>query len=314
MTTYQTYEVVGIKEDISDIITNLTPTKTPFQSAIGNEKVTQTLFEWQEDSLRAVAANAKLEGADATFITVNPTVLRTNRTQILTEAVQVSETTDVVSKYGRAKEMAYQMAKSSAQLKRDFENALVGTAQAAVVGADATARQFAGVQLQIANGTNDALNNITYTGGTIATPVHLSEAFLLTALQNAYNAGAEPNRIQVTPSNSVIVAAFAAAAGRYRTFQNGTAADKTIVNVVNLYVSPFGEQKIEINRFLMAFNTLIYDPAMWVKATLRPWSRTPLAKTGDSNKQMIVGEFSLKHKNYQASAMVVEAVSNFAPV
>jgi hypothetical protein len=67
-------------------------------------------------------------------------------------------------------------------------------------------------------------------------------------LQDCYTNGAEPNRIHVTPHNSVVVAGFAAAAGRYRTFQNGTGADKTIVNVVNLYVSPFGEQKIEINR------------------------------------------------------------------
>ena len=65
MATYQTYQMVGIKENVSDVITNLSPRKTPFQSAIGNEKVTQPLFQWQEDSLRAVATNAAVEGADA---------------------------------------------------------------------------------------------------------------------------------------------------------------------------------------------------------------------------------------------------------
>jgi hypothetical protein len=45
---------------------------------------------------------------------------------------------------------------------------------------------------------------------------------------------------------------------------------------------------------------------MWTQATLRPWTRQTLAKTGDAEKQMIVGEFSLKHKNYAASAMVID--------
>lgn len=299
MATYQTYQQVGIKEDVSNIISNISPTKTPFQTAIGSEKVHNTLFEWQEDSLRAVAANAQVEGADASFETVTPTVLRTNRTQILSEAVQVSETADVVLTYGRAKEMAYQMAKSAAQVKRDLENAFVGTAQTAIAGDAATARQMAGVQAQI------DVSTIVKSGASDGSKP-LIEADLVTCLQDCYTNGADPSRIQVTPSNSVKIAAFASAAGRYRTFNNGSAGDKTIVNVVNLYVSPFGEQKIEINRFLKAGDTLVFDPAMWSKATLRPWTRQPLAKTGDSNKQQLVGEFSLKHKNYKASGMVRE--------
>lgn len=218
--------------------------------------------------------------------------------------MQVSETADVVSKYGRAKEMAYQMAKSAAQVKRDLENIFVGTAQAAAAGDASTARTMAGVQVQIDTSA------IVYSGASDGSKP-LIEADLVTCLQECYTNGADPSRVQVTPTNSVKVAAFASAAGRYRTFQNASAGDKTIVNVVNLYVSPFGEQKIEINRFLKAGNTLVFDPAMWSKATLRPWTRQPLAKTGDSNKQQLIGEFSLKHKNYKASGLVVEAVSGF---
>jgi hypothetical protein len=301
MATFQTYETVGIKEDISDIISNISPTKTPFQSSIGSEKATQTLFEWQEDSLRAVADNPQVEGADATYITVDPTVMRTNRTQIFSEAVQVSGTLDSTSTYGRARESAYQLAKSSAQLKRDFENALVGTAQTAVTGSDSVARKMAGAQAQIA-----AANNV-YTGG--ASTV-MTEAMLLTALQNCYTGGAEPSMVQVTPSNSLVLAAYAAASGRYRTLQTG-GADKTLVNVVNLYVSPFGEVKVQLNRFLKASESaLVFDPSMWAKVTLRPWFRETMAKTGDSTKQQIVGEFSLKHKNQAASALVIEQTSS----
>jgi hypothetical protein len=309
MATYQTFQQVGLKENISDIITNLTPTKTPFQSNIGTEKVHNVLFQWQEDSLRSSAQNAQVEGADPTYITATPTVMRNNVTQILNEAVVVSDTADTVTVYGRAKEMAYQMQKSASQVKRDLELSLVGNAQVLVAGNSTTARKFNSAQQQVATA------NITYTGGSIASPVKITEAFLLTNLQACFTSGAEPSRIMVTPSNSVVVAGFASAAGRYRTIPGEKVGDTSgIVNVVNFYVSPFGEQKVEINRFIMAFNTLVYDPKQWSKMILRPWTREALAKTGDATKQMIISEQSLKHKNYAASGFLVEAVSGFAPV
>ncbi|MHC2284431.1 SU10 major capsid protein [Bradyrhizobium barranii] len=286
--------MVGIKEEVSDVITNLSPRKTPFQNGIGNEKVTQPLFQWQEDSLRAPATNAAVEGADASFITAVPTVMRNNYTQIFTEAVQVSDRADIVSTYGRKREMAYQMAKSSAAIKRDREIALIGNAQVKAAGSSSVASTMASFQQQLDSST------VSYMGAS----TNLSEAGLVTALQSAFVAGAEPTRIMVTPSNSVIISAFASAAGRYRTITGSDA--KKIVNVVNLYVSPFGEQKVEINRWLKAKNTLIYDPDMWTNITLRPWERKELAKTGDSSKAMLLGEFSLKHKNFFASAAVID--------
>jgi hypothetical protein len=300
MALFQTYEQVGIKEDVSDIISNIAPTQTPFQSAIGNEKVTNTLFQWQEDTLRAVQSAPVLEGADASFITVAPTVMRNNHTQIFAEAVQTSGTTDAVSTYGRALESAYQLAKSAKALKRDLENAYVGTAQAVAAGSDGVARQMAGAQVQIA-----AANNV-YTGGISTAPV---EANFTTVLQTIFQAGGDPSLIHLTPANSVVFAAFAAAAGRFRTLNTG-GDDKALVNVVNLYVSPFGQQKVQVNRWQKPSDSLIFDPSMWSKVTLRPWSRVPLAKTGDSTKQMLVGEFSLKHKNQLSAGLIIEQVSS----
>ena len=297
-TTYQTYTEKGIKEDISDIITNISPRKTPFMSSIGNEKIHQPLFQWQEDSLRSVKGTsaAANEGDDPTAGAVAPTVMRSNQSQIFVEAVKVSGTVQVTMAYGRAKELAYQMSKSAAALKRDLENAFVGTSQTGNVGSasSAAARTMIGAQAQIASA------NVAHLGATTA----LDEAKLLTQLQVAYTAGADPTRIMVTPANSIIVAAFASAAGRYRTFTDPKS--NNVVNTVNLYVSPFGEQKVELNRFLAASNTLIFEPEMWSQATLRPWTRETLAKTGDAEKQMIIGEFSLKHKNQLASALILD--------
>lgn len=302
MTQYTSFDLVGVKENVSNVITNLTPRKTPFQSGIGNEKVTQPLFQWQEDSLRDAAGNAAVEGADAVFSTLTPTVMRNNYTQIFQDAIQVSDRADVISTYGRKKEFAYQMAKTAAQVKRDREYVLVGQAGDKAAGSKTVASTMAGVQKQLDS------TCVIYTGASDGTKP-LDEAHLVTALKTAYNNGADVSRIMVTPDNSVVLAGFAAAAGRYRTIQGKDA--KTIVNVVNLYVSPFGEQKVEINRFMRPGNTLVFEPEQWTNVTLRPWAKKDLAKTGDSSKAQLLGEFSLKHKNFKASAMIVEAATGF---
>ena len=305
---FKTYEQVGIKEDISDIITNISPTKTPFQSLLKTERVANTLFQWQEDSLRDVGANAQAEGFVASDATLTPTTMRANRTQILAKTVNVSATADVVSTYGRAKETAYQLSKASAELKRDLEYNLVGllTNAAAGTGATdgpaATVRKFGSVFGNDANGDAIIHANVTVDNTTNAAAATLIEQNILDANQKLYTEGSEASIIMVKPADSVVVANFAKASGRYRTFESPS--DRTLVNVVDLYVSPFGEQKVVINRWIKADRALVYDPANWSLAVLRPWTRELLAKTGDSDRHMLVGEFSLKHRNYKASAQI----------
>jgi len=291
MATYQTYQLIGEKEDVSDIISNISPTYTPFQTMIGREKVHNTLTQWQEDSLADVADLAGVEGADASSDTLSPTTMRTNYTQIFTKSIKVSGTADAVSTYGRAKDTAYEMGKKSKELKRHLEHTLVGLpTQVAAVGDASTARDMAPYVAQIATANKESnAGNRT-----------LTEALILANLETVYNAGGEPSVIMVTPSHSTIVAGFAAASGRTRDFAKG----KTVVNVVDLYVSPFGEQKVVLNRFLSANETLIFNPADWKLQVLRNWFREPLAKVGDSTRHQIVGEFSLKHSNQTASGLV----------
>lgn len=300
-TAFKSYDMVGLKEDISDVISNISPTNTPFQSSIKSENVHNTLFQWQEDSLAAPGSNAAVEGADAVMSAMNPTTMLSNYTQILTKAVQVSNTADSVSTYGRAKELAYQLGKKSAELKRELEYTLVGVSQNALVGNETTARLMGNVWGKTAGGVAmiDTSGVVDHT----ATPVALSENDVLTANQNLYANGGEATMMMIKPADSLIIAGFTAAAGRYRTFDGS--ADKTLVNVVNLYVSPFGEQKVVLNRFMHASTALLFDPANWKLAVLRPWMRIPLAITGDSHKEEIVGEFSLKHINQKATGAII---------
>jgi hypothetical protein len=305
-TFFKTYDQIGIKEDVSDVISNISPTKTPFQTLIKTEKVNNRLYQWQEDSLAAVGNNAQLEGFTATDSTLAATVMRSNYTQIMQKTVNVSATADVVSTYGRAKETAYQLAKKADELKRELEYHLVGKAQNASAGADgSSARTFANAfgtdpnsDAVISASTTVTIDSDAGTAGDQAGPI--TEAAVLAANQAMYEAGSEAKFLMIKPADSLIVAGFAAASGRTRDFASGT----TLVNVVDLYVSPFGEQKVVLNRFLKSSEALLFDPAMWCLVSLRPWTRELLAKTGDNDRHLIVGEYSLKHKNYKGTGRI----------
>jgi hypothetical protein len=298
------YDQIGKKEDISDIITNISPTKTPFQAMIGSEGIHQGVHQWQEDSLIAVGTNAQVEGATAISAVQNPTVLRSNSTQILMKTASVTGTADVVKTYGRDKELAYQLSLRSAEVKRDLENAMVGVNQAVTLGSDGVARSMASALNMIDSTGTYFMGAATPLGGSSGTPATISEAALLAVAQQLYTAGADPDTVLVKPGDSLNVSAWQYS-NRTRFVDNGT---KDIVNVVNFYESPFGRLKIVMDRFILNTSALVFEASMWKKLVLRNWFRETLAKTGDSTQVMIVGEFSLKHRSRTASGAITNLV------
>ncbi|MBK3774760.1 hypothetical protein GAY31_11395 [Azospirillum brasilense] len=290
MATFTSYSQVGKKEDIADIVYNISPTETPFTSICGKRKVKNRLYQWQEDSLAAPAVNAQVEGFTATDATLSPTVLRDNMTQIFSKTFKISETARAIDTYGREDELAYQSAKASQEIKRDLEHALVGTGQTKVAGSSSVASQTAGAQAQI-----DA--SVTTAAGAAA----LTENHYLTTKQKVYLEGGDTDVFMVKPTDSLVVAGWSGAAGRTRDFNDG---NTTLTNVVNVYVSPFGTDKVVINRFLKSTDALLVSKDSWNLAVLRPWTREELAKDGDSTKMMIVGEYGLMHTNTKGSGLI----------
>ena len=290
MATYTTYDQVGKKEDVSDIISSISPFATPCQSMFKNEKVTARTFSYLEDALADSAVNAAVEGADATMLSLTDATERTQNTQIMVKGFQVSATADAVATYGRAKETAHQLAKKLKEIKKDYEKAMVGVAQAAVAGNASTARKMTSVINQIST---------TVDAGTNATDA-MTEAKLLLAGQTAYDNGSEPDTFMIKPADAQIVAGFSAASGRNREIAQG----KTLVNAIDLYVSPYGEYRVVLNRERLTTHALLIDPTMFKTCTLRPFTRTLLAKNGDSDRHHIVGEVSCKHTNFGDSVMI----------
>lgn len=304
-TLFKTYEQVGIKESISNIISNISPTDTPFLSSIKKESVNNVFVQWQEDKLRAAAANAQAEGFAATDKDISPTTMRANYTQILSDTVRVSGTADTVSTYGRAKESAYQLFKVAAELKNDLEYNLIGLATNATAGTTSTtgpaasAKKFGSVFGNDANG--NAIISSTTTLDISASPAALSEAHIITLNETLYAAGGEATIIMVKPTDVKIINTFAQSSGRTLQIMQD---DRKLVNTVDIYMGSFGEQKVVKNRYMKSDRALLYKPENWSLGVLRDWNTTELAKDGDRNRTMLLGEFTIKHKNYSSSAQI----------
>ena len=169
--TFTTYSAKGIREDLSDLISDISPTTTPFQSNIGSRDADNTYFEWQTDSLAAARATPGVEGQDlSSFTAVTPTVRLGNYCQINMADFILSGTEQRVDKAGRASEVGYQAAKAAKELKRNVEKAALQNA-GAVAGATATARVTAGFPSWLktnvsANGTSTPVVAPAYTGST----------------------------------------------------------------------------------------------------------------------------------------------------
>ena len=290
MSTYTSYNQVGLKENVDDLISNISPFSTPMQAMIKNEKVNARTFSFLEDSLADSMVNAQVEGSDASMMTLTDATERTNNTQIMSKAFQISATADAVATYGRAKETALQLAKKLKEIKKDYEHAMVGVTQASVAGSASTARKMTSLLNQIST-------NVDAGAGTADA---LTEAKLLEAGQTAYDNNSDVDTFMIKPADAQIVAGFSAAAGRNREINQG----KTLVNAIDIYVSPYGTYRVVLNRELKTDHALLIDPTMFKTCTLRPFTRTLLAKNGDSDRHHVVGEVSCKHTNFGDSVKI----------
>ena len=290
MSTLVSYATVGLAEDVSQTIANISPTSTPFQTLVKSEKVSARTFEWLEDSIRAAGVNALVEGADASTTAIAQPTTRSNTTQIIGEAFKVAATVDAVKTHGRAKETAYALAKTLKAIKLDVEKAMIGVDQAAVTGSASAARKMASVSQQIST-TVDAGSNSTDA---------LTEAKLLELHQDCYENGSDVSVLMIKPADATIISNFATASSRERDF----GSSKTLVNAIEVLVTPFGEVRTLINRNQLSTHAFLIDPSMFKQCVLRPFTRTLLAKNGDSDTHFCVGEVSVKHSNFSDSGMI----------
>lgn len=323
---FQTYQAIGNREDLEDVIYQISPVETPFMTMAARKTATATYHEWQTDALGAAATNQMVEGADASGGTSTPTRRLGNYCQISSKYAVVTDTQNAVDKAGRSSEMAYQVAKRLGELKRDMEFALTQT-QGSTAGSAASARSSAGIEAWLTYTTGNAFpGNSTSigTGGNATTPgfgtgggfagptdSSLAATFTVTPLKhviaNCWTAGGNPGIIMVGGTQKQTVSGFAGIATLYREAGN-TAKGTAIVGAADIYISDFGEHRIVPNRFSRNRTCLVLDMDYWAVAYLRKVSQKEIARTGGSEKRFIDVEYCLVADNPNSSGKVADLV------
>jgi hypothetical protein len=310
MAIYNAYDAIGQREDLTDVIYDISPTETPFMSSIGKTKATAVYHEWQTDSLAAATTNnAAVEGADASDATLSPTTRLGNYTQILQKTIKVSGTLDAVNKAGRKSEKAYQLAKASQELKRDLETILLSNQGRSAGSSNSSARKMGSLlswiktnsSVQTNGGDPTTIGVSTRTDGNTRT---FTEALLKEVVAEVFTSGGSPKVLMVGPSGKQKVSSFT---GIGETRFNVTGAKpSTIIGAADIYVSDFGNMSVVPNRFMRTRDALILDPEYAALAYLRPFQTNELAKAGDSDKTQVLVEVTLEVKNEAAHGIVAD--------
>ena len=309
MPTFSAHSAIGLREDLTDVIYDISPTETPIMSTLARTKATAVFHEWQSDSLAAAtSANAAVEGADAVSATLSPTVRLGNYTQIVQKTVQVSGTLEAVNKAGRRSERAYQLAKASSEIKRDMETIITAN-QGRDAGSSSAARKLGAILSWLKTNTSKG------TSGTDPTTIGVStrsdgatrtftETLLKDVVKLVFDSGGSPTMLVVNSGLKQKVSSFAGiAAQRYMAPGD---QPTTIIGAADVYMSDFGTLSVVPDRFMRTRDALLLDPEYAALAYLRPFATNDLAKTGDSENTQLLAEFTLEMRNEAAHGIVAD--------
>lgn len=307
ITKMNSYDLKGDKLSFADWVSNISPTETPFVSMTGKEGISQTKFQWQTDVLPKVRIdNACFEGSVPGFEDeVASTVVLTNNTQIFRRSVSVSDTANVVSYYGRQKEIGYQMEKAGAELKRDMEMVFL-SAQDKADAAQATAGKTACFEKLCA--AKDAADADTGAKIHLETAANSgpTEAELFNLTYNLYLANSKANVIMYHPKHagffSGLLSIPNANINRMKMFG---AMDDEYNTEVDTIVDPLGQRFALIpNRLMPEKAFYFFNPSDWTQMVLRAPKKIQLAKIGSSEEWVIEAEVGLRHRNKFASGIL----------
>jgi hypothetical protein len=312
--TFTTYSAKGIREDLSNVIYNISPEETPFVSNIGKGTISNTTYDWQTDALAAAAANAQLEGDETSYDAVVATTRLQNYAQISRKSVIISGTEEKVNKAGRRSELAYQIAKKGSELKRDIEFICLN-GQAAVAGGTTTARQTASLQAFLKTNTNKAGDGDDPTYTTVPTDTRtdgtqrdFTEVILKDVIQQVWTEGGTPKMLMVGAFNKQEASAFTGIAGQR--FNVTGAKPSTIIGAADIYVSDFGNVSIVANRFQRARDAFVIDPEYASIDYLRPMQTLQMAKTGDADKRLMLTEWGLRVSTEKAHGIAADLTTS----
>lgn len=307
--TFQSTSAVGNREELSDVVSSISPEDTPIYSMIEKIKFKTTHPEWETDDLAAPAANIQLEGDEYTFGATTPAERMGNYTQIMRKEGIISGTQDATDNAGNVEQVKYQKLKKGVELRKDAEFAIVDT-NASVAGA---AREFGSLptwlETNVSRGASGANGGFSSSTGLTTAPTDGTQrAFTKTimddVMQQGYTEGANFKHVFCSPYVKSVFVTFMSdsnvAQFRYAA-SNGK--NNSIVANADVYEGPFGKVMIHPNRVMaggagLARNVFFVDPEYLQFGWFRKIKEDKqVAKTGDAKKFVLIGEGGLCVKN-----------------
>jgi hypothetical protein len=312
--TYDSYDAVGIREDLENVIYDISPEDTPFYSACKKVSASNTLHEWQTDALRSSAANAHIEGDDTVAEARTATTRLGNYTQIFKNAVTIPDTDSSLDKAGRSAEMAYQTLKIAKEQKLDIEKALFDN-NTRVAGSATAARELAGVGAYMTTNVNNVGGSGANPAGSIpgatartdGTATVFTQADFDLTMQEIWAEGGRPDTVYLSSFQMNKALDFTGNNNQRSTVQAG---DEKVVKSLDVYVTPWGTVEFVPSRENRGRDVWIMQNDMWSCGVLRATKNTELAKTGDSTKRQVLTELTLISKNEKASGAVVDCTTS----
>jgi hypothetical protein len=300
---FDTYSATADREDLSNIIYNISPMQTPFMSSIGKRNINNVVFDWQTESLPTPSAAGQLEGFELSRSAATATTRVSNVAMISKRDATVTGSQDASDPAGKRSEMAHQLAIMSKALKRDMEEALCQKG-AKTTGDATTARVTGGFESWITSNDSRGTSGASTGGGaapTDGTQRALTETLLKDTLQLCFENGGEPSMAICGPHNKQVISGFT---GRTQARQMIDA--NTVEASVSVYSSDFGELKIVPSNRSRERSLLLVDPEFAKVSYLRDFKTVDIATIGDAETKMIVVEYGLEVSNEAAHGVVAD--------
>ena len=300
---FDTYEATSDREQLSNIIYNISPQTTPFMSAIGKNSVKNVTFDWQTETLPSASGTGEIEGFEISRAATTATVRESNVAMIQSRNSTVTGSQQASDPAGVKSQIAHFMALNAKALKRDMETALTGN-YAKVAGSASAARQTRSFEAWITS--NDSRGSGGADGSASAaatdgTQRDLTEALLKTVLQTGFGNGAEMSMAICGPYNKTVISGFT---GRSNVRQ--VIETDTVEASISLYASDFGELKIVPDNFSRERSLLLVDPNYAAVSYLRDFESVDISTIGDAITKMLVVEYGLQMSNEAAHGIVAD--------
>lgn len=288
----QTYQDTGRREDLLDVLGDVSPDETPLLTLFATSTAKGTNHEWMKHNVgRPTSVQADVEGADTTFNDLTQPTRENNITQIIKEGIRVSRTERKVNVAATGDPFAFQKADRLRVLKMKMEYALLNAVQAS--GASGVARQMDGIDAFITTNVT-ARNSGTSFSETELNDI-VSDVWTNVDPDKVFDMVVVPFKIKQT------IAGFSGNSTRYI-----DATERRLVKDVLVYESSGGSHRIFAHKDVrnIAGSLTVYGlrEDLWKVAYLDKPMFEELAKTGDSDKGHWVTEFTLESLEERASA------------